>query len=100
MAESAIILSVMIEAVAGREDELADKLKGLVGPTRSESGCLGYELNVSADKPGTFLFYEKFKDQAALDSHVSTPHFKEFLRYREGDDPIANQVVMKWSAAL
>lgn len=97
MADSPIILSVVIEAAKGREEELAGMLSKLVGPTRSESGCLGYELNTSREKPGTFLFYEKFADQTALDAHVNSPHFQNFLKQRESNDPIAQQTVSRWS---
>lgn len=100
MPGGAIVLSVVIESVPGREHELASKLKELVQPTRSEPGCLGYELNISAEKSGTFLFYEEFADQAALEAHINTPHFKQFLEYRKGNDPIANQVVMRWTSAV
>jgi|SRR5579871_1409968 len=98
MAESPIILNVVLEAAAGREEELSRMLKGLVTPTRSEPGCLGYELNTSSEKPGTFLFYEKFANQAALDAHVNSPHFQGFLKQREGNDPIAAQTVTRWSS--
>jgi len=97
MAHSPIILSVMIEAVQGREAELTDILKALITPTRSEPGCISYELNVSQEKPGAFLFYEKFADQAALDAHVASPHFQNFLKAREASDPIASQSVNRWS---
>jgi quinol monooxygenase YgiN len=94
----AIILNVFIEAAQGREEELAGLLKELVGPTRSEPGCVSYELNASQEKPGAFLFYEKFADQAALDAHVGSPHFQSFLKKREASDPIASQSVTRWSA--
>jgi quinol monooxygenase YgiN len=79
MAEAPIILSVVIEAAPGREAELAALLAQLVTPTRAETGCLTYELNTSAETPGTFLFYEKFAGQAALDAHVG-----ESGRFRGG----------------
>ena len=98
MSGSPIILNVFIEAIPGREEELAAMLKELVGPTRSEPGCLGYELNASREKPGAFLFYEKFADQAALDAHVGSPHFQSFLKKRDASDPISSQSVTRWSA--
>jgi quinol monooxygenase YgiN len=97
MADTPIILSVVIEAAAGRENELASMLSKLVEPTRSEPGCLGYELNTSREKSGTFLFYEKFANQAALDAHVSAPYFQNFLKQREASDPVAHQTVMRWA---
>lgn len=97
MSTDLIVLSVVMEAVPGREEDLAAQLKSLVAPTRSEPGCLGYELNVSSERPGTFLFHEKFADQAALEAHINTAHFRNFLEYRENSDPVANQVVTRWS---
>jgi quinol monooxygenase YgiN len=98
MAESPIILSVVLEAAPGREQELSSLLGSLIAPTRAEAGCLGYELNTSSEKPGVFLFYEKFADQNALDAHISSPHFQNFLKQREGNDPIANTTVTRWSS--
>lgn len=98
MSDGPVVLTVVIEAVPGREQELAAKLKELVSPTRSEPGCLGYELNGSQEKNGTFLFFEKFASQEALDQHIKTAHFQNFLKYREHNDPIANQVVTRWSS--
>lgn len=97
MATSPVILNVVFEAAAGREKELAAMLSKLVGPTRSEPGCLGYELNSSQEKPGTFLFYEKFASQAALDDHINSPHFQAFLKQREASDPIATSKVTRWT---
>ena len=97
MADAPIILNVVLEAASGREQELADMLSRLVGPTRSEPGCLGYELNTSLEKPGTFLFYEKFASQAALDEHINSSHFQSFLKQREASDPIATTTVTRWT---
>lgn len=97
MAEMPIILSVTIEAVKGRENELAAILTGLVEPTRAEPGCLGYELNASQETPGTFLFYEKFAGESALEEHVNSKHFQSFLKVRSASDPILRQTVTRWS---
>ena len=99
MADDRVVLSVVIHAVPGRENELATQLHGLVQPTRAESGCLDYRLHTSAEVPGRFLFYEVFVNQAALDSHLNTPHFQAFVKYRENSDPVANQTVMRWQMA-
>jgi len=97
MATAPVILNVVIEAAAGREREVAAMLSELVGPTRSEPGCIGYELNSSQEKPGTFLFYEKFASQADLDDHINSPHFQGFLKRREAKDPIATTTVTRWT---
>ena len=97
MPQNPVVLSVVIEAVPGREADLAAQLEALVAPTRAEIGCLQYRLHRSPEKPGTFFFYEKFADQAALDAHVAAPHFQSFVKYRETSDPVANMDVSRWS---
>jgi quinol monooxygenase YgiN len=44
-------------------------------PTRTEEGCISYELYES-DSRGRFFFDEAWESQAALDKHTATPHFK------------------------
>ncbi|HUI51888.1 MAG TPA: putative quinol monooxygenase [Terriglobales bacterium] len=97
MSDTPIVLNVFMEAVAGREQDLANQLRALLEPTRKEPGCLVYELHSDPENQGKFLFYEKFRNQAALDFHIATPHFKKFLAYREaGSDPVAMAVVTRW----
>lgn len=99
MTETAVVLNVHMQAVSGRERDLENQLRALLEPTRKEPGCLVYELHGDPENPGKFMFYEKFKSQAALDLHVSSPHFKKFLDYRSAhSDPVASTVVTKWVA--
>src|ERR1700758_197507 len=97
MSDAHIILNVHMAAVPGREQELENQLHALLAPTRSEPGCLAYELHRDPEDHCQFMFYEKFKSQEALDAHVSSPHFKKFLAYREAKgDPVAATTVTRW----
>ena len=68
---------VIARAVArsGKENQLRELLRGMLAPTRAESGCKLYELYES-DSKGRFYFYETWESQAALDQHAASPHFK------------------------
>jgi quinol monooxygenase YgiN len=70
-------LHVIARSVAhlGRENQLRELLRGMLAPTRAESGCKLYELYESESK-GRFYFYEIWEDQAALHQHAASPHFK------------------------
>ena len=59
----------------GKENQLRELLRGMLVPTRAESGCKLYELYES-DSNGRFYFYEIWESQAALDQHAASPHFK------------------------
>ena len=93
-----IILNVHIEAAAGQEEKLSSQLRALVAPTRSEAGCLAYELHRDPQNPGKFMFYERFRSQAALDEHLASPHFKNFAAYRAAGnpDPVASIIITTW----
>jgi quinol monooxygenase YgiN len=45
----------------------------------AEPGCTGYEVLRSADEPDTVMLIESYKDDAALDAHRGTPHYRELL---------------------
>lgn len=44
-----------------------------------EPGCTRYELCRSTTAPATFVVFENYADQAALDVHSKTPYFLEFM---------------------
>ena len=93
----AIVLNVVMTAAPGREEDLARELHALLVPTRQEAGCLYYLLHQDPEEPGSFMFYEVFKDQRALDDHVSSSYFQKFLKFRsQGSDPVAEITVRKW----
>ena len=74
------LLTVIAEFYAkpGSEEELDGLLKGLIEPTRKESGCVQYDLHVDNDNAGHFLFFENWASRAHLEEHVRSPHFTAF----------------------
>jgi quinol monooxygenase YgiN len=72
--KDAVIVIAHFTAKPGKEKELQDFLQSLVPPTRSEPGCLRYEVNQDLDDPSTFTFVETFADQAGFEAHCATPY--------------------------
>ena len=70
----ALQVVAVIVAQPGQEDVVRAALSDLVPPTRQEEGCLSYDLFESAGAPGTFVTVESWRDQAAADAHLGTPH--------------------------
>ncbi len=60
-------------------DVLIEALLSLVEPTRSESGCLQYELVLDNADPNFLIMVEKFVTQKALDEHEQQPYIVEFV---------------------
>lgn len=51
----------------------------LVEKTRQEPLCISYELFIDQKDPGHFIFVESWPDQAALDKHCQTEHFRRLV---------------------
>lgn len=72
-----------LKAKLGLEDKVKQELLKMIEPTRREVGCLNYDLHVDRDDPGTFLFYENWVSEMALDNHFHTPHFLRLQSLKE-----------------
>ena len=72
-------ITALFRARPGKETELRDALIGLLAPTRKEPGCLSYDLHQSVDDPARLLMYETWKDQAAIQAHMVSPHVEKLL---------------------
>lgn len=68
-----------ISAKPGREEELKQLLLSVIQPTRAEEACIQYDLHVNTDNPANFVFYENWKDAAALQKHLASDHMREFF---------------------
>jgi quinol monooxygenase YgiN len=66
-----------LQAQPGRGDEVAAGIAAsqAVRLTRAEPGCLAYDVLRDADFPDRFVAYESWRDLAALQDHLATPHF-------------------------
>jgi len=79
-----LVVVATITAQAGKEDLLREAFKTLIPIAQAEPGFIQYDLHESIDQPGRFVFYEIWRDQAALDQHANTA-FAQAFRARTGD---------------
>lgn len=78
-----IVITAILKAHSGKEDELRQTLHQVIPPSRAEEGCLAYVLHEAIDAPGTFVFHEKYADEAALDQHINSPHYQAYRKEAE-----------------
>lgn len=64
----------ILKAKPGQEAALRAELLGLVPITRQEPGCINYDLHISPDNPGHFMFHENWTSKQHLDDHLARPH--------------------------
>lgn len=79
------ILTVIarIKAKPGMEKRMQQDLLGLLAPTRSETGCINFDLFIDINEPTVFMLYENWESQAALDAHFEQPYVKQVLQAYE-----------------
>ena len=78
-------LTVIAEIIAkpGKEDEVRKHLLGFIEPTRKEEGCVQYDLHVSTDNPGHFIFFENWTSREMLARHSESEHIRAFRPLKE-----------------
>ena len=60
-------------------EEFINISEGMLEPSRSEDGCIHYELLQNPYNPTLFTFYEKWRNQEALEEHFQEEYFGEFV---------------------
>ena len=76
----AVRLVVTITAVSGRGGELAQAYKGRCAEALTEPGCEQFEVFQSVVNPDRLALLERWKDQAALDTHAKLNQTRPALR--------------------
>lgn len=79
MAEEQITVLAKCKAKPGMEAAVRDAVMALVAPTRSEPGCINYDLHQSSENPSLFILYENWVSKKDLDEHLAMPYLKDFI---------------------
>ena len=75
----AVVISSKWLVRPGEEKAVAAAAAALVEATRQEPGCLLIQPHRDPGDARVFYFYEQWADQAALDAHCETEHFRRFV---------------------
>jgi len=76
--ETPLTIVAVITARPGSEDALEARLRGLIGPSRSDAGCERYDLHRSVEGTRVFLFYETWASRPDWEAHMETEHLAAF----------------------
>lgn len=68
-----IIIAGHLKTSPDLVEELAAALNSLVADTLKEDGCLDYHFAIEDKATGAILVYERWRDQDALNAHLSLP---------------------------
>ena len=74
-----ITFTVRMKFRSDDRQKVAELLTTLAQASRKEPGCVHYIPHTVDGEPDTVVIYEQYKDQAAVDAHRTSPHFKEYV---------------------
>ena len=78
-----IFVTIDVQAEHVEEFKLAS-LGDAEGSVRDESECYRFDINQDEEVSTRFYLYEVYKDEAAFQHHLTTPHF---LAWKEKVEP-------------
>ncbi len=59
------------------------ELTKLIAPTRTEPGCVRYELHRDNENPAHFMFFETWQNRELWQVHMNTPHLLAYMEMAE-----------------
>jgi quinol monooxygenase YgiN len=74
-----LVLTAFIQVDLADRDAILAALPAVIAATRAEGGCGDYGCYEDVERPGRFVFVERWRDQAALHAHLATPHMAAWM---------------------
>ncbi|WP_028111682.1 putative quinol monooxygenase [Ferrimonas kyonanensis] len=65
-------------------ERVKTELLKLIDTTRTEDGCINYDLHQDNNNPAHFLFYENWASREQWRAHMDNQHLKDYLAATEG----------------
>ncbi len=75
-----LVLTAFIEVEARDREAIQAALPEVVASTRAEDGCEEYGCYEDTQRPGRYVFVERWRDKSALDRHLATPHMAAWMK--------------------
>lgn len=81
---SQLTIVANIKAKSDKVDLVKTELLKLIAMTRSEQGCINYDLHQNNDNPAQFIFYENWETRELWQAHMANDHLKEYIEATQG----------------
>ncbi|QHU99674.1 putative quinol monooxygenase [Synechocystis sp. CACIAM 05] len=78
-ADDPIVVAGNIKVKPDKKEAFIALSQTFIEPSRSEPGCISYSFYEDETEDNSFLFFEVWRNRAALDYHFQTPYFHEFV---------------------
>lgn len=74
-----LVVVAQWEAKDGQADRVADILRRFLPEAQNDPGAKLFLISRGKENPAQFLFYELFRDEAALKAHQESAYFKTYI---------------------
>ena len=81
---SKLTIIAKIEAKKEKTDLVKFELLKLVEITRSEKGCIQYDLHQDNENSNVFIFFENWESRESWQDHMNNDHLKAYKEATEG----------------
>jgi len=81
---SKLTIAANIIAKADKIELVKNELLKLIELTRSEAGCINYDLHQDNENPAHFMFYENWQSRELWQAHMENQHLKDYLAATDG----------------
>ncbi|MDR1896908.1 MAG: antibiotic biosynthesis monooxygenase [Prevotellaceae bacterium] len=73
-----IVITAYLEIKPEKVDKFLTDIADVITKSKAEEGNVSYNLFADLHEKNKFVFVEEWKNQAAVDTHFNTVHFKSF----------------------
>ncbi|WP_267640868.1 putative quinol monooxygenase [Haloarchaeobius amylolyticus] len=73
------VIQTTIPVDPAHRDEFVRLAEALVERSREQDGTVDYNAAADLTEPNTFRFFERYRDEAAVDAHARTEEYREFI---------------------
>lgn len=81
---SKLTIVANITAKSDKIEFVKSELEKLIDTTRSEEGCLQYDLHQDNQNPAHFMFYENWESREPWQKHINNQHLKDYMAATDG----------------
>ena len=81
---SKLTIVAHITAKSDKVDFVKAELQKLIPVTRTEAGCMQYDLHQDNGNPAHFMFYENWESRELWQQHMHNQPLKDFVAATEG----------------
>lgn len=87
-----IVISAQLELKPDMVERFLKESESLIESSRGEEGNISYTLYADPKEKNKFFFFEEWKNQAAVDYHFNTEHFKNFGKLMDEIALVPNKI--------